>query len=88
MAMPTPGCSRFTINRPSSSETIEAQTNQPIVLAPTRPTVAASPMWPMPTTSVESTSGPMIILISLRKMELISDMYLATSAAVAGSGSE
>jgi hypothetical protein len=59
-----------------------------MVLAPTRPTVEASPMWPMPTTRVESTSGPMIILISLRKIELTSDMYLATSAAVALSGKE
>ena len=59
-----------------------------MVFAPTRPTVAASPMWPMPTTSVESTSGPMIILISLRKIALTSDMSLATSAAVALSGNE
>jgi hypothetical protein len=88
MAMPTPGCRRFTMSRPSSSETIEAHTNQAIVLAPTRPTVAASPMWPMPTTSVENTRGPMIILISLRKMELIIDIYLATWAAVDGSGNE
>ena len=70
MTMPTPGCSRLTISRPSSSETIEAQTNQAMVLAPTRPTVAASPIWPMPTISVDSTSGPMIILINFRKIPL------------------
>ncbi len=49
---------------------------------------AASPIWPIPTTSVDSTKGPMIILISLRKMPLTSDMYLAMSAAVAWSGNE
>ena len=76
------------MNRPRVSDTIEAQTNQPIVLAPIRPTVAASSMWPMPTISVDSTNGPMIILINLRKMVLISDMYFATSAAVALSGNE
>ena len=85
--MPAPGCSRSTMKRPSSSETIEAETNQPIVFAPTRPTVAASPICPMPTTRVDSTRGPMIILINLRKIELTSDMYFATSTAVALSGS-
>src|SRR5258708_7301793 len=53
-----------------------------------RAPVAASPIWPMPTTSVERTKGPMIILMSLRKTVLISDIYLATSAAVALSGKE
>ena len=51
-----------------------------------RPTEAASPIWPMPTTSVESTSGPMIILMSFKKTAETSDMYLATSVAVALSG--
>jgi hypothetical protein len=45
-------------------------------------------MWPMPTISVDSTNGPMIILINLRKIVLIRDMYFATSAAVALSGNE
>jgi argininosuccinate synthase len=65
--MPTPGLQQLTRTGPAVSETSEAETNQPIVLAPTRPTAAASPMWPMPTTSVESTSGAMIILIRRRK---------------------
>ena len=43
-------------------------------------------MWPMPTISVDSTSGPMIILMSFRKTAETSDMYLATLAAVALSG--
>ncbi len=88
ITMPRPGCRMFTMKRPRSRETIDAQTNHPIVLAPTRPTVAASPIWPMPTTSVESTSGPMIILINFRKIALTNDMYLAISTAVALSGKE
>ena len=40
--------------------------NQPSALPPTRPTVAMSPILAMPTTSVENTSGAMIILISRR----------------------
>jgi hypothetical protein len=42
----------------------------------------------MPTISVDSTNGPMIILINFRKIPAIRDMYLATSAAVALSGIE
>ena len=34
-----PGCSRLTMTRPSSSETKEALTNQPMVLAKTRPSL-------------------------------------------------
>ena len=64
----TPGCSRFARMRPSRSETSEAVTNHPSALANTRPTDAAVPMWAMPTTSVEKTSGPMSILMSRRKM--------------------
>ena len=40
--------------------------NQPSALPPTRPTVAMSPILPMPTTRVENTSGAMIILIRRR----------------------
>ncbi len=54
--------------RPNASDTSEALTNHSMALPPTRPTVPASDMWPMPTTSVEKTSGPMIILISRRKI--------------------
>ena len=53
---------------PSSSDTSEAVMNQPSALRNTRPTELASPMCAMPTTSVENTSGGMIILISRRKM--------------------
>ncbi len=69
-----PGCSRLTIRRPSSSETTDALTNQPMVLRPIRPTEATSPMCAMPTTSVENTSGAMIILISRRNTVVISAM--------------
>ena len=52
-----PGCSQLAMIRPSTSENSEAITNQPSALANTRPTEAASPMWAMPTTSVEKTRG-------------------------------
>ena len=39
-----PGCNRLTITRPSSSDTNEALTNQPIVLAKMRPNLAPLPM--------------------------------------------
>ncbi len=59
---------------PSSSDTSEAMTNQPIAFRPTRPTDFVSPRWAIPTTSVEKTSGAMIILISRRKMSVRSEM--------------
>ena len=65
---PTPGWSTCTMTRPSVSETSEAKMNQPMALAPTRPTAAASSMCAMPATRVENTSGAMIILIRRRKM--------------------
>ena len=45
--------------------------NQPRVLIPTRPMEEASPIWAMPTTRVENTSGAMIIRISRRKMSVM-----------------
>ena len=71
---PTPGSNRLTRTRPSASDTSEALTNHSIALPPTRPTVPASDMWPMPTTRVENTSGPMIILIRRRKIMLPNEM--------------
>ena len=67
---PSPGPNRLTRMRPSVSETSDALTNHSIALPPTRPTVLASAMCPMPTTSVEKTSGAKIILISRRKIVL------------------
>jgi len=89
ITMPTPGCRTLTISRPSSSDTIEAQTNQAMVLAPDpsdRRRVAHVADADQPAS--RAPGGRMIILISFRKMLLIIDMYLATSAAVAASGSE
>jgi hypothetical protein len=51
---------------PEQSETSDAVMNQPSALPKTRPTEAASPMCAMPTTSVENTSGAMIILMRRR----------------------
>ena len=71
---PAPGWNRLTRISPSVSDTTDALTNQIIALPPTRPTVPASAMWPMPATSVEKTSGAMIILISRRKIIEPSEM--------------
>jgi hypothetical protein len=65
---PTPGWSRLTKMRPSVSETRLAQTNQKNALRPTRPIAPPPPIWAMPTTSVETTSGAMIILIKWRNI--------------------
>ena len=78
---PAPGCSRWTIIRPTNSETTEAPMNQVMVLTPMRPTEAASSMWAMPATRVVNTSGAMIILIRRRKTSVISDRFVAAAAA-------
>ena len=70
LCTPAPGWNRSTRMRPSESETSDALTNHSMALPPTRPTAPASAMWPMPTTRVENTSGPMIILIRRRKIVL------------------
>ncbi|MOA19026.1 hypothetical protein D3C78_1393780 [compost metagenome] len=81
---PTPGFSRLTITRPSISDTSDAVTNQPIALAPMRPTVAESPMRAMPTTRVENTSGAMIILIRRRKTSVRMDRLSAKDLMASG----
>ena len=74
-----PGCSRLTMTMPSSSEMKEAQTNQPMVLAKMRPSLAPEPIWAMPPTRVAKTSGAMIILIRRRKSSAIRLMLDAMS---------
>ncbi len=73
LCTPSPGWKTLTRTRPRLSDTSDALTNQSIALPPTRPTAPVSDMWPMPTTSVEKTSGPMIILIRRRKIMLPSE---------------
>ncbi len=70
---------------PSSSEITEAITNQAKVRRPTRPSAAVSPMCAMPTTSVENTSGAMIILIRRRKTSVTIEKYPPSLASEAGS---
>jgi hypothetical protein len=70
----SPGRRMLTRRRPSSSDTSDAEMNHSIALPPMRPTVLGSPIWATPTTSVENTSGAMIILIRRRKMSVISEM--------------
>ena len=48
----------------------------------------AAPMCATPATSVENTSGPMIILISRRNMSVASEKYPARVFSVAGSVTE
>ena len=55
------------MTRPMLSDTMEAEINQNMVLAPIRPMAAASSIWAMPATRVAKISGAMIILISRRK---------------------
>ncbi|TMG97743.1 MAG: hypothetical protein E6H71_08015 [Betaproteobacteria bacterium] len=60
--------------------------NHPIVFRPMRPSDLLSPMCAMPTTSVEKTSGAIIILMSRRKMSVTSEIYPATVLADSGVG--
>ena len=70
----SPGRRMLTRIMPVTSETSEAPTNQSIALPPMRPIALVSPMCATPTTSVENTSGAMIILISRRKMSVMSEI--------------
>src|SRR5580693_5868318 len=79
-----PGCSRLTIKRPSSSETKEALTNQPMVFAKIRPSLAPDPIWAMPPTRVANTRGAMIILIRRRNSIAIRFTSAAISARISG----
>jgi hypothetical protein len=51
-----------------------------------RPTALVSPVLAIPATSVENTSGAMIILISRRKISVTIEKYPAISLAVLASG--
>ena len=51
--------------------------NQPSERMPTRPSAATSPMWAMPATRVEKTSGAMIILIRRRNSAVTMLRYSA-----------
>ena len=63
---PAPGWNTFTSTRPMTSATVVASSNQMIALRPMRPIARRSPVPAMPTTSVENSSGAMIILIIRR----------------------
>ena len=65
-ATPAPGLNTFTSTRPMTSATVVASSNQTIALRPMRPIARKSPVPAMPTTSVEKSSGAMIILIIRR----------------------
>ncbi|MNH18342.1 hypothetical protein D3C79_780410 [compost metagenome] len=70
----SPGCSMLAIIRPTASDSSEAVKNHIMALPNTLPTAPASPIWAMPTTRVENTSGPISILISLRNTSDITEM--------------
>ena len=85
---PEPGWIRCTITKPISSDTRLAEMNHPMVLAPIRPTEAASSIWAMPLTRVVNTRIEMIILIRFRNMVVTTPKPSATcltSAAVSPS---
>ncbi|MNH10577.1 hypothetical protein D3C77_492290 [compost metagenome] len=71
---------------PMANESSEAVMNHAMALPNTRPTAPASPMWAMPTTSVENTRGPINILIRRRKTSETTERYPAYSVAAALSG--
>ena len=79
-----PGCSKLTITRPSSSDTNEALTNQPMVFAKIRPSRAPLPIWAMPPTRVANTKGAMIILIRRRNSIAIRFTSAAISPLISG----
>ncbi|MNR17204.1 hypothetical protein D3C85_1338500 [compost metagenome] len=62
---PPPGLKRWPPINPISSETVEMISKYSSALPPTRPTFFKSRMPAMPVTTVQKTTGPMIILISL-----------------------
>ena len=80
---PAPGRSSSQIAMPITSDTTPATTNQPTARAPMRPTAEPVPMWAIPATSVASTSGAMIILISRRNTPVISENPSAQTLACA-----
>ena len=63
---PAPGLNTFTATSPMTSATVVASSNQTIAFRPMRPMAFRSPMPAMPITSVENSSGAMIILIIRR----------------------
>ena len=70
---PTPGASRLTIRMPNPRLKIDAAMNHASVRTKVRPTAPPEPMWAMPTVSVASTKGAMIILISRRNTSVMID---------------
>src|ERR1700730_2578709 len=82
----SPGRKMVTMISPIVREIKDAVINHAIVFAPIRPTVLESPICAIPTTSVENTSGAMIILTNRRKTSVTNEMYPEIVAAVCLSG--
>ncbi len=72
--------------RPSVSDTMLANRNQPIARAPRRPSADRSPMCAMPPNRVANTNGAMIIFISFRNNPVRIEKPSVIVAMVAGSG--
>ena len=70
-ATPAPGWNTFTSTSPMTSATVVASSNQTMAFKPMRPIARRSPVPAMPTTSVEKSSGAMIILIIRRNRSAI-----------------
>ena len=82
--MTFPGSNSPTMMRPSDSEMIEANMNQPSAFPPIRPTVRMSSIFAIPTTRVAKTSGEMIILMRRRKAPGRSAMPSENAALLSG----
>ena len=67
MFMPAPGVSMFTMNSPTTSETVLTTSKYSSARPPVLPTFFMSSMPAIPTTTVQKMMGAIIILISLMK---------------------
>ncbi len=78
---PTPGRISCTMTIPRTSDMRLAPMNHRIVRVPMRPNEVLLPMCATPATSVENTSGAMIIRIKRRKMSVTTENESASAAA-------
>ncbi len=65
--MPWPGWTTLTTIRPMTRASVVTTSKYSSAFSPTRPTSFMSPIFAMPTTTVQNTIGAIIILISLMK---------------------
>ena len=76
---PAPGRRTLPISMPISKARVETTSKYSSALPPTRPTFFMLPMPAMPDTTVQNTTRPIIILISLMNMSPSGFMSMAVS---------